>query len=352
MKDAIIDLFFIAAPAVYAILTFIAILSLFSPLLSQLASHGKTRIQLHVRNTEDKKVTQVGIKSHHGESNPLFAWINHPRLQTSKRNFVHFYSVGILWTAMLHYVMKDADNNYKTSSKSRIIDIPLSNVMLGIHLIRRLFECLYVHQWKGTMHIAGFLLGLVHYLLLPFIFLFDPYSTSIKGKYTLDGGWESTAWILFGATMNLYAQYEQYMHHCLLAKCRTKKKCDKRCNSQSMESSYSIPRGKWFEYVSCPHYLGEILIYISFAILLHPHMADSKSGTIAEMVDDEKKIDLGLRYGQFLPIFLFLRPYKHIIMAVWVIVNLSVSARSSHVWYKEQFSDYPLQRAALIPFIW
>jgi hypothetical protein len=29
-----------------------------------------------------------------------------------------------------------------------------------------------------------------------------------------------------------------------------------------------------------------------------------------------------------------------------------VSARSSHEWYRVQFPDYPLHRAALIPFIW
>jgi steroid 5-alpha reductase family enzyme len=31
---------------------------------------------------------------------------------------------------------------------------------------------------------------------------------------------------------------------------------------------YRIPRGGLFEWVSCPHYLGEIIIYVGFALLL------------------------------------------------------------------------------------
>ena len=30
---------------------------------------------------------------------------------------------------------------------------------------------------------------------------------------------------------------------------------------------YRIPRGGGFDYVSCPHYLGEIVIYLGFAVL-------------------------------------------------------------------------------------
>jgi 3-oxo-5-alpha-steroid 4-dehydrogenase 3 len=30
---------------------------------------------------------------------------------------------------------------------------------------------------------------------------------------------------------------------------------------------YRIPRGGGFEYISCPHYLGEIVIYVGLAVL-------------------------------------------------------------------------------------
>jgi hypothetical protein len=34
-----------------------------------------------------------------------------------------------------------------------------------------------------------------------------------------------------------------------------------------VEYNYEVPRGSWFQYVCCPHYTAEILIYISFMLL-------------------------------------------------------------------------------------
>ena len=33
---------------------------------------------------------------------------------------------------------------------------------------------------------------------------------------------------------------------------------------------HSIPQGDWFSYVSCPHYLAEIIIYLCLAVILGP----------------------------------------------------------------------------------
>jgi 3-oxo-5-alpha-steroid 4-dehydrogenase 1 len=37
---------------------------------------------------------------------------------------------------------------------------------------------------------------------------------------------------------------------------------------------------------------------------------------------------------------------------VWTFANLAPRAWSHHKWYHEKFSDYPLDRKALIPGIW
>ncbi len=79
------------------------------------------------------------------------------------------------------------------------------------------------------------------------------------------------------------------------------------------ESVYRIPRGGLYNRVSCPNYLGEILQWSGFALA-----------------------------AWALPALAF---------AVYTLANLLPRALASHHWYREQFSDYPLERRALIPFI-
>lgn len=79
---------------------------------------------------------------------------------------------------------------------------------------------------------------------------------------------------------------------------------------------YGIPRGGWFDYVSCPHYMAEIVIYA--ALLIITKAADSAMW------------------------FLF----------AFVALNLTKNAIATHAWYKEKFGDkYPKNRKALIPFV-
>ena len=78
-------------------------------------------------------------------------------------------------------------------------------------------------------------------------------------------------------------------------------------------TGYKIPRGGLFEKVSSPNYLGEIIEWIGFAIATW-----SLAG------------------------FTF---------AIWTFCNLAPRAFAHHRWYKEEFSDYPVDRKALIPFV-
>jgi 3-oxo-5-alpha-steroid 4-dehydrogenase 1 len=36
---------------------------------------------------------------------------------------------------------------------------------------------------------------------------------------------------------------------------------------------------------------------------------------------------------------------------VWTVANLAPRAFRTHHWYRQQFSDYPRERKALIPFV-
>lgn len=79
------------------------------------------------------------------------------------------------------------------------------------------------------------------------------------------------------------------------------------------ETGYSIPRGGMFRFVSCPNYFGEIVEWVGWALLTW-----SLAG------------------------FAF---------AAFTFANLFPRAIAHHRWYRSEFSDYPNERKAVIPFI-
>lgn len=80
------------------------------------------------------------------------------------------------------------------------------------------------------------------------------------------------------------------------------------------ESGYKLPSGGLYRWISCPNYLGEILIWFGWAIA---------TWSLA-----------GLSF------------------ALWTVANLAPRGRTHYLWYKQQFADYPQDRKALIPGVW
>jgi hypothetical protein len=76
---------------------------------------------------------------------------------------------------------------------------------------------------------------------------------------------------------------------------------------------YVLPKGWLFSYISCPHYFGEIIEWGGWAIMTWS-----------------------------LPGFAFF---------IFTFANLFPRGMASHKWYKAKFSDYPVNRKAVIPFI-
>ena len=79
------------------------------------------------------------------------------------------------------------------------------------------------------------------------------------------------------------------------------------------EVGYKIPFGGLYKFVSSPNYLGEILIWVGWGILVWNWAG-----------------------------FLF---------AFWTMANLVPRAKSHHNWYKETFEDYPEDRKAIFPYL-
>jgi 3-oxo-5-alpha-steroid 4-dehydrogenase 1 len=80
------------------------------------------------------------------------------------------------------------------------------------------------------------------------------------------------------------------------------------------DSGYKISDSRLYRWVSCPNYLGEIIIWVGWALATWS-----------------------------LPGLVF---------AFWTIANLLPRARAHHNWYKETFPDYPPERKALVPGLW
>jgi len=280
-------------PLVYMCLSLVAIASFAIPFLNDLASHGKT-----IRSPADALINNTTWYHQilHGEA-----------FLVPKRFFLHFYITGILCTVGLYLYVKSIDNQSNQNS--------VALTLLLIHLTRRCWECLYVHVWRPTskMHLAGYFLGMVHYVLLPVVFM-D--TRSVCEEVSLDA--DSVDWpiAVVGALTCLWAQYQQYRHHYFLAELRVTTK-----DGKTSQQDYKIPSKGWFHYVSCPHYTAEILIYMSFALVLLSRSSGKSN-------------------------------HKPLPLLLWVATNLSVSAIKSHDWYLLHYPEYAsLQRTAIIPFL-
>ncbi len=80
------------------------------------------------------------------------------------------------------------------------------------------------------------------------------------------------------------------------------------------ESGYRISNHRLYRWVSSPNYLGEITIWLGWALA---------TWSVAGVA-----------------------------FAFWTIANLLPRARANHLWYRQTFTDYPPERKALIPKVW
>ena len=86
-------------------------------------------------------------------------------------------------------------------------------------------------------------------------------------------------------------------------------------SSTVKDHSYGLPAGDWFDYVSCPHYLAEVLIYTGLLLIL--------------VVND------------------WCTSWWFVVIFTTLILLLS--GRQVHQWYVEKFEDYPKSRGIIFP---
>lgn len=204
-------------------------------------------------------------------------------------------------------------------------------LLMEVQVFRRLYETLNVFHYSPSarMHFLGYLTGLLYYTGAPLSLGISCASEAlsyardqiaefiVKGRDRMPDlqidwlellkpllylGW--CQWI--GAVIFLWGWLHQLRCHAILGSLRENKGADE----------YVIPYGDWFRYVSCPHYLAEIIIY--FGILV-------ASG------------------GSDITIWL---------LFMFVVSNLTFAAAETHRWYHHKFENYPKTRRAIIPFVY
>ncbi|KAL4569745.1 hypothetical protein LXL04_025387 [Taraxacum kok-saghyz] len=175
------------------------------------------------------------------------------KLTVPQRFFLHFYVVAILWTTLLLVGVW----SYATGGGSHDSYDTF------------LYETIYVFNYSQSarMHIAIYLMGIFFYIMAPlslccnfvpqvFDFMKEKHRMSRQG---FDNIWMFATpflrlpwytWV--GASIFLWGWVRQLRCHQILGSLRDK--TEKR-------DDYVIPYGDWFEYVSSPHYIAEIVFF-------------------------------------------------------------------------------------------
>ncbi|KAJ6739173.1 POLYPRENOL REDUCTASE 2-LIKE [Salix koriyanagi] len=202
-------------------------------------------------------------------------------------------------------------------------------LLMEVQVLRRLFETLYVFKYSPSarMHIFGYLTGLFFYTAMPLtlcctcapnVFKFGTSEVMefiVKGRSSIQANefdwWEvnpflNLGWFQWiGAAIFLWGCIHQYRCHAILGSLR---------EHVGKVDEYVIPCGDWFEIVSSPHYLAEIVIYAGVVF--------ASGGDLA----------IWLLFG-------------------FVVSNLIFAAAKTHKWYLQKFDNYPSNRVAIIPFV-
>jgi len=179
-------------------------------------------------------------------------------------------------------------------------------MLLSLQCLRRLYECAFVNaKSKSTMNVLHYVVGFTHYFCAGTGVLCEAPSFTNRGPTQ---PWDKLK--MFDVKNALYvlmffmAWLAQFRTHKIFSSLK-----------QKNSSKHGIPHGGLFQYVSCPHYLCEVVIYFSLMMIL------------------------GVSHQTML--FLFM----------WVLSNQTVAALMSHSWYVKTFSQYPQNRRAIFPYM-
>ncbi|CAN7090251.1 hypothetical protein IGI04_033872 [Brassica rapa subsp. trilocularis] len=244
-----------------------------------------------------------------------------------QKHFAHFYVLGVAWTTLLlaatwMYAFKMTPLTSDEFHLSKVWRAVFLLVLMEIQVLRRLMESFYVFKYSPSarMSILGYLAGLFFYTAAPLSLCVNiaPEVVTFFGKsHTFTPEFDllsslspliKLGWCqLIGAAVFMWGWLHQRRCHAILGSLR---------ESPSQVKEYIIPHGDWFEIVSSPHYLAEIVLYAGLLI--------ASGGT---------DVTIWLLFG-------------------FVVGNLTLAAGETHRWYLRKFENYPANRNAIFPFVY
>ena len=175
-----------------------------------------------------------------------------------------------------------------------------------------IFFALYVFHyvnrsliWPWRTRTSGKAMPLVITLMVVFFNLVNGftngyYFTVFSQEYTMD--WLTDLRFILGVILFVGGAFLNWWSDQILLRLR-----------KGGKKGYYIPRGGLFRWISCPNFMGEILVWFGFAIMTWSPAA--------------------------------------LAFALWTFFNLVPRAMDHHKWYRNTFPDYPRERKAILPFI-
>merc|ERR1711959_662708 len=227
-----------------------------------------------------------------------------------KRWFSHLYHVAVFWNfaclCLLCFscaCLPEATNVTKLLATLGHRNAIVALACVQLHVSRRLYENYFVHAHssEGRMQLFGYAFGLLYYVFLPANFFTPGVVRSLDlGHFeqVFRGTFGPLELTFFGVF--LFGNLMQYQSHVMLASLRTKKGGADPAGAKG-KGRYEIPEGVWFAYVSNPHYLAEVILYVAFISLAKSWNRDT------------------------------------IHLMSMVVMNLLLSALLTHRWYKAEF---------------
>ncbi|XP_014278777.1 polyprenol reductase isoform X1 [Halyomorpha halys] len=180
--------------------------------------------------------------------------------------------------------------------------------LMAIHCCRRFYETHFVSVFSDAkMNIGVYFVGHFHYFGAILAILCEAPGILNRGDFEAMNYDFSLRQIL-GVIVFLWANKTQFDSAVILGQLRKNEK------GKISSTKHYIPRGKYFELVSCPHLMCEVVIYLCLWAILWGNTN---------------------------------WPY----VTLWVIANQIECGLLSHWWYKETFKNYPKERKAIIPYI-